>query len=94
MTPEVQWRSGLPEDYGLGQRQYDLALAALQAAEPWIYAAAVLAGGCLAFIMHQWAAFLVAVPVYLIGMIPLKRARAAASTAWQAEREAWLRQFE
>ena len=91
---QPRWSSRLPEDYGEGQRQYDMVSTALRAAEPWVWAASVLAGSLAATWFRFWPGLLLAIPVYLLGIRPLKRAKEAASTEWARERAAWEKQFE
>ena len=83
------WPNGLPEHYGEGQRQYDMALTAKSAAEPWVFAACACGAYVAMLLTGSWLALAVGVPAYLISMRPLNRNLATASAAWMNERESW-----
>jgi len=93
-TDLLRWNSRLPENYGEGQRQYDMHSAALKAAAPFVWLTSLLSALAAAMLLHHPAALILAVPVYFCSIWPLKRSLKQASDEWDKERLAWNRQFE
>ncbi len=72
----------LPESYGEGQRQFDMAKAALDAVEPPSYLSAILAFSAGSHYVPLWAAACGAAIAYLAFVQPCKRRLKAARLAW------------
>lgn len=90
MTP----RDKLPEDYGEAQRQFDMAHAAMPAANHAALASAVAAGAVVALV-SQWyaAAVVVAAVAHWLTLRPYRARLKAAGDAWAAERRAYIEQL-
>lgn len=86
-------RDFLPEDYGPGQRQYDIASAVMKFAEDYSYPVAALAA-TTAFFFGGWlAAVPVAIGVWFLVLHAPKKALKAASDAWELERSQYEARF-
>jgi hypothetical protein len=83
-----QWPN-LPQDYGDGQRQFDMAKAAHDAIEPvaWIAAGSIL---YLLWMLFHWLLGIIVGPlVYLVLVVPYKRRLQVARKAWTDDIEAY-----
>lgn len=84
----MEWPN-LPEDYGDGQRQLDMALAANAAAEPIAYFAAIGAAYMAATLINLWLAPVAGIGIYFIFMKPHKQALKVARIAHVKDIEAY-----
>jgi hypothetical protein len=79
----------LPEDYGDGQRQFDMAKAAYDAVEP----VAWLAAGSIFYLFWSFFPWFIAIPLgpiaLLVLIIPHKRRLKEARKAWTDDIEAY-----
>ncbi len=80
-------RDSLPEDYGEGQRQYDMAMSAYRVAETMAPFVAWMVGLIVAHWLTYWSMFATWPIAYFSIMHPYKRRLKTASSAWERERE-------
>jgi hypothetical protein len=82
-------RNTLSESYGEGQRQYDMASAAMFAIEKVAPLFASFAG-CSAYLKWGWiAGILAAAAAWWLFLMPYKNALKVATERWDAERAAY-----
>lgn len=80
----------LPEDYGKGQREFDLAFAARNAATHYVGLFAGVAGMVFGQMLGSWLwGLLIAPPLYWILMRPLNKALERGRAEWRKDMEAW-----
>lgn len=84
----MKWPN-LPEQYGEGQRQFDMAKSAHDALEPISYLAAMLAFVAAGRFVPAWLALAPAIGVYALAMIPAKRRLSAARRSWEDDMRAY-----
>lgn len=85
----------LPEDYGKGQREFDLAFAARDAAKNYVWLFAGMAGIALGQLIGNWMlGLLIALPLYWILMRPLNKALERGRAEWRKDMEAWRSSLE
>lgn len=84
----MQWPN-LPEDYGEGQRQFDMAKSVHDALEPVSYLAAMLAFVAAERFLPVWLAVPIAGGLYAVLMIPTKRRLGAARVCWEDDIRAY-----
>ncbi len=84
----MEWPN-LPDDYGEGQRQLDMALAANSAAEPIAYFAAIGAAYMAGTLINVWLAPVAGIGIYFMFMKPHKQALKVARIALAKDIEAY-----
>lgn len=75
----------LPESYGEGQRQFDMAKSVSDAIEPTAWLAGMLALAALADRVSLWLALPCAAAIYLWLTVPARRRLAKSRKLWEAD---------
>lgn len=63
----------LPDSYGNGERHFDMAMAARDTAEPYVFGTAIGVAAGLHYWVPVWLAILQAIGCYFLAMMPIKR---------------------
>ena len=89
----MQWPN-LPENYGNGQRNFDMTKAAYDASEPYIYGTALGVFFGIQYWLPIWAAILGAIASYFLAVAPLKRNLKKARAMWEEDIRAYHEHLE